>query len=449
MHLLSVGLGLFAVCASALAQVPFLQAVEFVGGLNRPIDVASCGDGQLYVAEMGGNIRIIDQNGQLISTPFLSIPHLLFDTQWNGVFGLAFHPAYLSNGSFFIKYIGRNNHLIVSRFQRDVNNPSYCDPATEQIIFSMSYTGGHQGGDIAFGPDGYLYIPTGDGDTGGRGEVGDPGHVAQNLSSLRGKIVRIDVNQGNPYGIPPDNPYQQIGDDIPDELWAVGLRNPWRISFDKTTGEGWLGDNGQDGWEEIHYFPAGSPGALNFGWSCYEGTQPYKDCGSGIDFVAPVYVYSGYNNNGQKNASVVGGYVYRGENYPALQGWYFFSDYSSGNLHGIRRVSGGTVDHFVVESLFQNPVTFGEGSDGELYVATFFEGKIYRLKSPMIESRQSGDWDQLSSWTCTCLPTLNDPVRISTSHTLTLKSFNGQAECLHLMGNLDLDTNATLRLGDQ
>jgi glucose/arabinose dehydrogenase len=176
---------------------------------------------------------------------------------WQGIQGFAFHPNYPQNGYFYVKYLSNvTGGIVVSRFTRQTNNPNAADPNSEQTLLSIPNVDGHAGGDIAFGADGYLYIPLGDNKAGQRGEVGDPLHLSQNLGLFNGKIFRIDVNNGSPYAIPPSNPYQQPNDNIPDEIWARGVRNPWRISFDRQTGDFWMGDNGQDGYEEVDFLAA-------------------------------------------------------------------------------------------------------------------------------------------------------------------------------------------------
>ncbi|WP_247234043.1 PQQ-dependent sugar dehydrogenase [Telluribacter sp. SYSU D00476] len=431
-----------------MAQPAVVQVQEYASGLTRPTDIASVHDGRLYVAEVGGKIRIISPGGLLLPLPLLDISHKLSDTEWNGIFGLAFHPNYASNGYFFVKYIGKDGSLVVSRFQRDATNPDFSNPASEQIIITVPYQGGHRAGDIAFGADGYLYIPTGDGEPGGRGEVGDPTGVAQNLQSLKGKILRVNVDQGTPYSIPPTNPYISNGDNIPDEIWALGLRNPWRISFDKQTGDLWLGENGQDGWEEIDFTPAGTAGGVNYGWSCYEGTHPYNNCPASSSFTNPIYEYPGFNNNGNKSASVIGGYVYRGQRYPTLYGRYLFTDNASGRIGSIYRNLDQTTtvtDHGVQ---LTNPVAFGEDQAGELYVATFFEGKIYRIKTNEIESIQSGNWSTPSTWSCHCLPSGTEKAIISPGHTVTIQDQSPQVRGLHIVGQIEFHNVGVLHLTD-
>lgn len=421
------------------AQIPDLALEEYVTGLTRPTDIASANDGRLYISEIGGTIRVIDQQGTLLPSAFLSIGHLLQDQLWNGIFGIAFHPDYQTNGYFYVKYIRSDGFFVVSRFERDPTNPNYSDANTERVIIVVPYEGGHRGGDIAFGADGFLYIPTGDGAPGGRGDAGDPLGLSQNLSSYLGKILRIDVDYAAPYGIPPSNPYQVPGDGIPDEIWGVGLRNPWRISFDRQTGDGWLGDNGQDGWEEVDFFSNGQAGGINYGWNCFEGTHAYATCSTSGTYTNPVFEYPGYDNNGSQSASVVGGYVYRGERYPSMQGWYLFADYASGNLMGLSTHATQVPQFFDAGSIMSNPTSFGEDDAGEIYVATFFEGKIFRVKTNLIESVQSGDWNSPTSWSCLCIPDATNKVLVNYTHTIAISGQNTLVHSIRVLGNLQFN----------
>ncbi|WP_373514296.1 sorbosone dehydrogenase family protein, partial [Persicitalea sp.] len=357
--LLGVAMYSYILSPVTYAQVPDLTYEVYVSGLTRPTDIAAAQDGRLYVSEIGGNIRIIDQEGMVLPSAFLSIGYLLKDQLWDGVFGIVFHPNYTTNRYFFVKYIRADGYFVVSRFRTDATNPNYANPNTEQVVLAIPYDGGHRGGDIAFGADGYLYIPTGDGSPGGRGEIGDLPHLAQNLTSIKGKILRIDVDGASPYRIPASNPYQTPGDGIPDEIWGLGLRNPWRISFDRQTGDGWIGDNGQDGWEEVDFFSASHSGGINFGWSCYEGTHAYASCPQSASYTNPVFEYPGYDHNGGQSASVVGGYVYRGQRYPSLWSWYIFADYASGHLMGVSSDSTLAPASFEADFTLSNPVSFG------------------------------------------------------------------------------------------
>jgi glucose/arabinose dehydrogenase len=228
------------------AQTPQLKLTEIASGLFHPTNVASVGDGRLFVSQLDGKIQIV-QNGSILATPFLDISSKIRDNQWGGIFGFTFHPNYASNGYLYVHYVQKNSEFSVyARYTRSTTDPNITDPNSEQIVLIMPYpANGHRSGHLAFGLDGFLYITTGDAAPGARGSVGDPDGNAQNLQNLFGKILRIDVNNGSPYSIPSTNPYQTFNDNIPDEIWARGLRNPWHWSFDKQTGDLWIGDNQQ------------------------------------------------------------------------------------------------------------------------------------------------------------------------------------------------------------
>ncbi|GAB3901579.1 hypothetical protein GCM10028803_26490 [Larkinella knui] len=378
---------LTGIASTARSQTPQLQLQTVVSGLTKPVDVDHGGSNRLFITELGGKIKLIEANGTVLATPFLQIPaSKLLDVQYNGIFSVAFHPGFPNNGYFYVFYNQSDGQGVVARFTRNGSNPNLADLSSEVVLMTIPYPdGGHRGGNLLFGPDDYLYIFIGDDGNVGRGQLGDVLGNAQNLQKRYGKILRIDVNSGSPYSIPPTNPYLTPGDGIPDEIWASGLRNPWRGSFDRQTGDLWLGDNGQDGYEEVDFVAANRtkilPAGQNFGWRCFEGAHAYitTGCTMSGSFVSPLHEYAGYSNNGNKEASVVGGYVYRGTAYPALQGWYVYGDYAQGKLWLLRRGENNTYQNTVQTPVLVNPVSFGEGFDGELYVITFNEGKLYRI----------------------------------------------------------------------
>ncbi|MFC5409954.1 PQQ-dependent sugar dehydrogenase [Larkinella bovis] len=383
---------------SCWAQTSQLRLQAWVTGLTKPVDMAQAGTNRLYVAEMGGKIKIVETTGAVLSTPFLQIPvSRLADVEYNGIYSLAFHPNFTSNGYCYVFFNQKDGQGVLARFTRNGSNPNVADLASEQILMTFPFPGkGHRGGKLLFGPDGYLYIFIGDDGNVGRGQTGDVLGNAQNLQKPYGKILRIDVNSGSPYAIPPTNPYLTPNDGIPDEIWARGLRNPWRCSFDRETGDLWLGDNGQDGYEEVDFVAANTskvvPVAQNFGWRCYEGAHPYAtaECQNGTNLVMPLHEYAGFTNNGNKEASVLGGYVYRGSAYPSLRGWYVYGDYSQGKLWLLRREADNSYQNILQTPTLANPISFGEGADGELYVITFNEGTLYRItttESPVSTNR--------------------------------------------------------------
>lgn len=345
-----------------------------VNGLTNPTDITGAGDGsnRLFVLEKAGRIRII-RNDQLLPTPFLDITDRVgSNSSEQGLLGLAFHPRFAQNGYLYVNYTDRNGNTRISRFTASGDS---ADPRSEQRILAVKQPyANHNGGAVKFGPDGYLYIGLGDG-----GSQGDPFDNAQSGNSLLGKILRIDVDTGDPYAIPPDNPFVQISGAYP-EIWAFGLRNPWRISFDPFTGSLWIGDVGQNTREEINRVPSGAPGGFNFGWNEMEGTLPFKG-NNRPEFTAPLAEYTH-----TFGCSVTGGYVYAGVSMPEWQGIYFYGDYCSGNIWGLP-AGIETVPASETQSaaalLFQSGLrisTFGIDDAGELYLADYPNGVIYRLQ---------------------------------------------------------------------
>lgn len=330
------------------------------GGLTRPVDlqVAHDGTNKLYVIEKVGRIRIIE-NGQLLDQPFLDITDRVgSDSNEQGLLGLAFYPSPEAH-MFFVNYTDKRGDTVISRFLFD----TYANPTSETILLNIKQPyPNHNGGAVAFGPDGYLYLALGDG-----GLAGDPHKNGQNINSLLGKILRVDVNDFNApngYTIPADNPFGN-------EVWAYGLRNPWRMSFDRLTGDLWIGDVGQGQWEEIDYLPAGSPAGANFGWSVMEGMHGY-DSEPQPDMLLPVTEYS----HSEGGCSVTGGYVYRGA-MPEWNGVYLFGDYCTGYVWGMILSNGG----WQAQRLFETGVqitSFGQDEAGEIYLSTDV-GEIYML----------------------------------------------------------------------
>ncbi len=330
------------------------------GGLSRPVDlqVANDGTNKLYVIEKVGRIRIIE-NGQLLDQPFLDITDRVgSDSNEQGLLGLAFYPS-PDAGMFFVNYTDKNGDTVISRFLFD----TYANPMSETVLLNINQPyPNHNGGAVAFGPDGYLYLALGDG-----GLAGDPHKNGQNLNSLLGKILRVDVsdfNAPNGYTIPIDNPFGN-------EIWAYGLRNPWRISFDRLTGDLWIGDVGQGEWEEIDYLPAGSLGGANFGWSIMEGNHGY-DGNPQPGLLLPVAEYS----HSEGGCSVTGGYVYRGA-MPEWNGVYLYADYCTGYVWGMILSNGGWQSSRLFEAGVQI-TSFGQDEFGEVYFTTD-GGEVYQL----------------------------------------------------------------------
>lgn len=352
---------------SAAAQPAPYQLVEIASGLTRPLYVTHAGDGsgRLFIVEQGGLIKIW-QDGAVLDTPFLDVSELISqearsaDYTERGLLGLAFHPDFAANGQFFINYTERQNHgTIVARYTVSADDPNRADPASEvQLLYVPQPYGNHNGGHMAFGPDGYLYISLGDGGSGG-----DPQGNGQNLGTLLGTLLRIDVNVEDGYAIPPDNPF--VGNDTArPEIWAWGLRNAWRFSFDRETGDLYIADVGQYSWEEVSFQPADSPGGENYGWNAYEGTHEFSGNPPASDVVMPILEYG--HSNGR--CSITGGYVYRGADVPGLQGVYFYGDWCTGTIWTAWQGEDGVWQSQVSLESGRRISSFGEDEDGELYV---------------------------------------------------------------------------------
>jgi glucose/arabinose dehydrogenase len=286
--------------------------------------------------------------------------------------GLVFHLKYAENGFFYVDYTERANntlYTVIARYSASASDPNLADPSSEVRLLHIEQPyQNHNGGQLQFGPDGYLYIGMGDG-----GSEGDPHGNGQSLQTLLGKLLRIDVDHSQPYTIPADNPYVNGGGLW--EIWAYGLRNPWRFSFDRLTGDLYIGDVGQDAWEEIDYLPAGSPGGENFGWSFYEGMHAYRGSPpAGTEFVMPVAEY-----NHELGEAVIGGYVYRGQNLPAWWGVYLYGDYGSGRVWGLLHLADGSWQNAQMFKTGTSISSFGVDEDGEIYLVDD-RGSILMLK---------------------------------------------------------------------
>jgi glucose/arabinose dehydrogenase len=342
-----------------------------VSGLDLPTDIQNAGDGsgRLFIVEKYGRILVF-QNNQLLPVPFLDIQTEVGSQHTEqGLLGLAFHPNYATSGLFNVNYTDKNGNTVVARFHVSANDPNRADPGSQvDLLHVQQPYNNHNGGGLAFGPDGYLYIGLGDG-----GSEGDPNRIGQNLQTLLAKMLRIDVNQGTPYTIPADNPFVK-GGGLP-EIWAVGLRNPWRFSFDHLTGDLYIADVGQDSWEEIDFVPKGMPGGMNFGWSYYEGLHPYKGQPPvGATFTLPVSEYSHADG-----CAVTGGYVYRGQALPEWQGVYFYGDSCSGNIWGLIHTNGNTWESKILFQTGAKITTFGVDEAGEIYAADYGSGTLLHL----------------------------------------------------------------------
>lgn len=377
----------------------------FVSGLQTDTvtDIQNAGDSRLFIVEREGRIRIAMPDGTVLPTPFLDIsgPTLATENWEQGLLGLAFHPNYAANGRFFIFYtVAPSNKIRVMRYEVSAADPNIANPLSGVLLFEIlkplesdgTPSQVHNAGSMHFGPDGYLYISIGDGGPDpwmGSGIPGDPNNNSQKLSTMLGKILRIDVNGNDPdcgqgsYSIPPSNPYAGSPEDVCDEIWASGLRNPWRMSFDSLTGDLYIGDVGEWQFEEINYQPAGAPGGQNYGWHCYEGTSNYyliypqigPDCQQPqSNYTFPIFAYPRTN----PCTSAVGGYVYRGDDFSGIYGQYLFGDFCTGRIWRTAYTDGAWVTAQVAD-LNGGVSTFGEDADGEMYIGTFISGEVFRI----------------------------------------------------------------------
>ncbi len=371
--------------APAAAAIPDLAAVTLrleplLENIDQPLFVTHAGDGsgRLFVVEKTGRIQIV-QDGQLLPQPFLDISAQVSLSSEQGLLGLAFPPDYAGSGRFYINYTNRIGDTVIARYLVSPDDPNRADPASETPLLQLDQPApNHNGGMLAFGPDGYLWIGMGDG-----GAANDRFGNGQNPQTLLATMLRINVNSDpdEPYTIPADNPWVAAdwnGQDVRNEIWAIGLRNPWRWSFDRATGDLWIGDVGQNMIEEINWIPnatAAGSGGLNFGWPIMEGkscfqTEPCDQ--SGLTLPIADYRHEG-------NCSVTGGYVYRGQAHPAWNGVYFYGDYCSGKIWALAPDGSGGWN---TAELARNPMalaSFGEDEAGELYVTDLSGGVVYRM----------------------------------------------------------------------
>ena len=371
---------LLACCFVSLTFAQEISLESFVTGLSSPVNVKHAGDDRLFVVERDGRIKVINADGSVNSTNFLDIDGRVTDFGGEqGLLAMAFHPNYTSNGFFYVNYIDNNEDTVISRFTR--SSTGIADPNSEVIMLNVSQPfGNHNGGDLHFGPDGYLYISLGDGGSGG-----DPGNRAQSLNTLLGKMLRIDVDvtpgqitAGTTYLIPSDNPFVSNSAAL-DEIWAYGLRNTWKFSFDRSTGDLWTADVGQNQIEEINKVEASSTGGENYGWKCFEGTSTFSSQ-SGCSTITHETPVAQYTHGSTGGCSITGGYVYRGSIQTSLQGLYVFADFCSDDIGVVEETTPDNYEISFIENLSGLGISaFGEDVNGELYVVSLFQGSISKI----------------------------------------------------------------------
>ena len=364
---------------SAPIELPPVTAVTSITlapviteGLIDPNYLTHAGDDRLFVVEKPGRIRII-QDGELLTAPFLDISERVeSDFSERGLLSVAFHPNYSENGRFFVNYTNNDGDTVISRFQV-TGDPNLADAADETILLTIPQPfPNHNGGLVKFSPDGYLYVGMGDG-----GAAADPQGNGQNAETLLGAMLRLDVDGGSGdahYAVPATNPF--VNGAGRDEIWATGVRNPWRFSFDRLTGDLFIADVGQNVWEEVNFQPANSSGGENYGWDILEGTHCFSDddCdNSGT--VLPIHEYQ--HENGR--CSITGGSVYRGQQFPALTGNYFFGDYCTGEIWALTPAETAPWPVQFLLDTDLNIASFGEDVNGELYVVDL-QGGVYQIR---------------------------------------------------------------------
>ena len=353
-----------------LAQVKI--ATQLVTkSLDQPVYVTGAGDasGRLFVVEKAGRLRIV-RNTTVNRTPFLDITDRVgANGSEQGLLSVAFHPRFKENGLLFVDYTNKAGNTVISRFQAKADS---ADPASEQILLTIDQPyANHNGGLVKFGPDGFLYIGMGDG-----GSAGDPQNNAQNAQVLLGKMLRIDVDQGSPYAIPAGNPFANGGGR--GEIWTIGMRNPWRYSFDRATNDLYIGDVGQNTYEEIDFQAANSGAGANYGWPITEATHCFRDANcDATGTIAPIAEYSH-----EQGCSVTGGYVYRGSVFATLQGVYLFGDYCTGRIWGLQRQADGSWAQRELLKTSLQISSFGEDDRGEVYVTNLGDNGLYQIMAP-------------------------------------------------------------------
>ncbi len=348
-----------------------------VNGLVAPLDVTNAGDGsgRIFVVEQAGRIRIV-RGGVLVDRPFLDISERIASGGERGLLGLAFHPDYPTDPRLFVDYTDHDGNTVISAFRATGADPDVADPDSETVLLRVTQPyPNHNGGAVAFGPDRMLYIATGDG-----GSAGDPQANGRRLDTLLAKILRIDVDGGGgsagPYRVPPDNPYVTVGGARP-EIWLTGLRNPWRMRFDRANGDLWIGDVGQGAWEEVDVARAGV-GGLDFGWNTMEGFHCYQPA-EGCDQTGLTLPVAEYGHD--RGCAIIGGVVVRDPRQGRLDGGYLFGDACSDNLWLMDPAGDGRREPTLVAKMGRSLSSIGEGEDGTVYATSLDSGELLRISS--------------------------------------------------------------------
>jgi glucose/arabinose dehydrogenase len=358
---------------SSFGYSQIINLVSFATGFEKPVEIAHpINDSRLFIVEQTGKIKILNPNGTINPNPFLDLTSIINSSgNEQGLLGLAFSPNYVNNGFFFVNYTNLSGNTVIARYSVSTDANIAFDSGTIILTVPQPYSN-HNGGSIKFGPDGFLYIGMGDGGSGG-----DPQNRSQNINENLGKMLRIDVTVGfnpAPYLNPPTNPYVGVAGN--DEIWAIGLRNPWKFSFNKLNGDLWIADVGQNLFEEINKVASPLPTNLNFGWKCKEGNSTFATGCAGLTLTAPIAAIAHSGGAGDGSCSITGGYVYTGSQYPNLSGKYLFTDFCLPKIGIIN--SAGAVN-YSQPFTNNNFSTFGEDKDGELYIASLYTGEIFKI----------------------------------------------------------------------
>lgn len=400
---------IFLILSSVISNVnaqPVISMIQVISGLSAPVELTNAGDGtkRIFIVQKAGTIKVYNKSYGLIGT-FLDMTNDLHSSGEQGLLSMAFHPDFANNGFFYVYYTNTNDDLELARYHISAN-PDVADENSKVVVLTIPHpgSGNHNGGEIHFGNDGYLYLSTGDG-----GGAGDPPNNAQNTGVLLGKIIRIAVNTSATapyYTIPPDNPFGN-------EVFAYGLRNPFRWSFDRDTYDMWIADVGQDSYEEINYRKAGQTNGVNYGWRCYEGNAE-QDLSIGCNgplsnYIFPVYTYPTPDPAG----SVIGGTVYRGSTYIDLRGYYIAADYFTGTFYRVKYDQASQSATTSTQVLTPTGISdFGENEEGELFAVSLSSGAVYRISSngPVgYRFTGNGNWSTASSWVNDTVPPASLP----------------------------------------